>query len=60
MSLELPPLVRSGVFFLFFLGLSGGLSRSFFAAISPHFPRWEILDYMAYCLIIRDFFMVLE
>ena len=35
-SLELPPLVRSGVF-LFFC-LTDGLSSSFFAAIPP-FPR---------------------
>jgi len=38
MSLEFPPLVRSGIFFVFPC-LSEGLGSSFFAAISPPFPR---------------------
>ena len=42
------------VFFLFFCFLcpSGGLSGSFFAAFSPPFLKWVILDYMAHGSII--------
>ena len=44
MSFELDPLVRSGVFLFFaFLGLSGELSSSFFAASSPIFRGRKFL-----------------
>ena len=51
MSLELPPLVRSGVFFVF-LCFSRGLSSSVFAAFFTPFLKWVILDYIAYRPII--------
>ena len=53
MSLELPPRVRSGVFFVF-LCLSEGLRSSFFAVFFTPIPEWGILDYIAQGLIIRD------
>jgi len=44
MSLELPPLVSSGIFYLFFTYFSRGLSSSVFAAFFTPFLKWVILD----------------
>lgn len=46
MSLELPPRVKSGVFFLF-LCLSGGLSSSFLAVFFISILKWGTLDCIA-------------
>jgi len=47
LSLELPPQVKSGVFFFLFLCLSEGLSSSFLAVFFTSIPKWGILDYIA-------------
>jgi len=59
MSLELPPLVRSGVFFVF-LWLSGGLSSSVFAVFLAPFLKWVILDYIAHGSFISVFTVVVS
>ena len=47
MSLELPPLVWSGVFW-FFYDSHAGFSSSVFAVFLAPFIKWVILDYMAH------------
>ena len=56
MSLELPPLVRSGVFCFFWL--SRGVSSSVFAVFLAHFLKWVILDYIAHGSFIWVFTVV--
>ena len=53
MSLELPPLVRSGVSFCFFNVSQGGLNGSFLAVFSAPFPKWVILDHIVHGSAIR-------
>jgi len=53
MSLDLPPLVRSGVPLL--LCPSGQLNRSFLAVFFAPFPKYGILNYIAHFSLILVF-----